>query len=218
MIRKVYLVIIVLTLFRTSTVAQNAQLYPELSNFYQVDAGLYRGAQPGRGGMYRLSKLGIKTVINLRNNDARARAEEREVHAAGLRYFNVPVRPFATPTDEQVNSILEIIDTPGNQPVFIHCKRGADRTGTIIALYRIAHDGWTSEQAKEEAKRYGMHWVQAEMKQYITDFYRRHKHAEVDGYWRTHVAGRPVFAIRRGLQESPPLVREGLCRLRSLLP
>ena len=81
MIRKVYLVIIVLTLFRTSTVAQNAQPYPELSNFYQVDAGLSRGAQPGRGGMYRLSKLGIKTVINLRNNDARARAEEREVHA-----------------------------------------------------------------------------------------------------------------------------------------
>ena len=73
-----------------------------------------------------------------------------------------------------VERVLTIIDAPENQPVFVHCRRGADRTGTIIACYRITHDGWNADQAKKEARRYGLSRLQGGMMNYIEKFYRSH--------------------------------------------
>lgn len=149
--------------------------YPALPNFHQVNAGLYRGAQPKESGLQELRKLGIKTVINLRDDDAREQNEEREAKAAGLNYFNLPLSNNGSPSDAQIEQALALINAPENQPVFVHCKRGADRTGTVIAVYRISHDGWTSERAKAEAKHYGMGFWQAGMKDFISDYYKKHK-------------------------------------------
>jgi len=146
--------------------------HDELPNFDKVNETLYRGGQPKSGGIQKLAQFGIKTVVNLRDDDGRARAEEAEAAAAGLRYFNVPMDNFGRPSDAKVARVLAIIETPENQPVFVHCKRGADRTGTIIAVYRIVHDGWTSERAKTEANRHGMIFWQVGMKDYIHDYYR----------------------------------------------
>jgi len=147
--------------------------YAELPNFHQVNAKLYRGGQPKDGGMQKLSSLGIKTVIDLRDDDDREQREEKEAKAAGLRFFNVPMSNKSAPSDAQVERILSLINEPENQPVFVHCHRGADRTGTVIAVYRISHDGWTSEQAKSEAKHYGMGFWQLWMKDYISDYYKK---------------------------------------------
>ena len=73
---------------------------------------------------------------------------------------------------------MSILDTPENQPLFVHCRLGADRTGLIIAVYRIVHDGWTSERAKAEAKHYGMHPWEMGMKSYIHDFYQGRQSAK----------------------------------------
>ena len=73
-----------------------------------------------------------------------------------------------------VERVLTIIDAPENQPVFVHCRRGADRTGTIIACYRITHDGWNADQAKKEARLYGLSRLQHGMMNYIEKFYRGH--------------------------------------------
>lgn len=126
-----------------------------------------------KNGMQRLAALGIKTVINLRGADEGTHAEEAEARAAGLRYFNVPMRDLSRPTDAQVERVLAIINDSQNGTVFVHCNHGKDRTGVIIACYRISHDGWTSAKAKAEAKHYGMSWVQFGMKDYISDYYRR---------------------------------------------
>lgn len=142
-----------------------------LPNFHQVNEHLYRGAQPLSGGMRLLAARGIKTIINLRGEDEGTRAEEQDARAAGLRYFNVPMRDLSRPKDEQVERVLAIINDSRNWPVLVHCNHGKDRTGTIIACYRISHDGWTSEKAKAEAKHYGMSWVQFGMKDYIKDYY-----------------------------------------------
>lgn len=144
-----------------------------LPNFHQVNENLYRGAQPLPGGIQRLATLGIKTVINLRDDDERESDEEAEVRAAGLHYFNVPMSGFRSPSDEQIEKVLLIINDARNWPVFIHCHHGEDRTGTIIACYRISQDGWTSEQAKREAKHHGMSRSQFRMKDYIKDYYKR---------------------------------------------
>jgi protein tyrosine/serine phosphatase len=145
-----------------------------LPNFHQVNKNLYRGAQPLNGGMKRLAALGVKTIINLRSESEGTRMEEGEARAAGLRYFNVPMPDLSRPTDEQVERVLALINDSQNWPVFVHCNHGKDRTGTIIACYRISHDGWTSEKAKAEAKRYGMSWVQFGMKDYIKDYYDKY--------------------------------------------
>jgi uncharacterized protein (TIGR01244 family) len=165
----------VLTLFvgAAAAGAQDEAKYKELPNFHRVNSNLYRGAQPSEDGFKQLAALGIKTVVNLRDDDERARAEETEARAAGLRYFNIPLDGFGRPSDEKVERVLAVINAPENQPVFVHCKRGADRTGTVIACYRISHDGWTSEQAKAEAKRYGLSIWEVGMKDYIRDYYER---------------------------------------------
>ncbi|MGB8508020.1 MAG: tyrosine-protein phosphatase [Pyrinomonadaceae bacterium] len=170
--RLVALTIAILTA-TSANVAQDVARDAALPNFHQVNAQLYRGAQPKQGGWQKLSALGVKTIINLRDDDARALTEEAEVRAAGLRYFNVPLGRLGRPSDAEVEQVLALINAPENQPVFVHCTHGADRTGTIIAVYRIVHDKWTSEQAKAEAKRYGLKPWEFGMKDYIHDYDKR---------------------------------------------
>jgi tyrosine-protein phosphatase SIW14 len=153
--------------------AQSEQKYKELPNFHRVSEKLYRGAQPKAGGFRQLSQLGIKTIVSLRADDDRSRTQEQEARAAGLSYFNVPFKRLGRPTDEQIDRVRALVNAPENQPVFVHCQHGADRTGTIIALYRIEHDGWTIDQARAEARRYGMKWWQRGMRDYVSDYYRR---------------------------------------------
>lgn len=144
-----------------------------LPNFYRVNDTIYRGGQPSDDGFTRLVQLGIKTVLDLRDGGERARAEELKARAAGLRYFNLPMSEFSKPNDTRVAEALSIITSAENHPIFVHCRRGSDRTGTIIAIYRIEYDGWTSEEAKDEAKRFGLGFWQIRMRDYIGDYYRR---------------------------------------------
>jgi uncharacterized protein (TIGR01244 family) len=153
--------------------AQTETRYEELPRFHRVNDQLYRGAQPKAEGIRKLAALGIKTIVNLRREDDHTLPEAAAARALGLRYFHVPMRDMSRPTDEQVSRALAIINSPENQPVFVHCRRGADRTGVVIACYRIAHDGWTRKDATKEAKHYGMSWTQFGMKDYIEDFYER---------------------------------------------
>lgn len=148
--------------------------YDELPNFQRVDDLLFRGGQPKPGGYARLARLGVKTVVNLRDDDGRAISEGEEARAAGLRYYNVPFGRLGCPLDAEVERVLRLIDAPENQPVFVHCRRGADRTGLVVAVYRMTHDGWTAERAQEEANRLGMRRWQFAKKDYIKDFYRDH--------------------------------------------
>ena len=164
--------LVFLVVFQTATLAQERK-YTELPNFHQVNPQLYRGGQPKQGGLQKLSSLGIKTIINLRDDDEHEQAEEAEARAAGFQYFNIPMARLGRPSDKTIEDVLALLNKSENQPVFVHCKLGSDRTGTVIAIYRMEHDGWTSEQAKAEAKHYGMNIWQMEMKDYISDYYKR---------------------------------------------
>jgi protein tyrosine/serine phosphatase len=145
-----------------------------LPRFHEINANLYRGAQPLDGGIKRLSELGVKTIINLRGENEVTRSEVADARAAHLRYFSVPLPDLSAPSDEEVEKILAIINDAQNWPVFVHCNHGKDRTGLIIAVYRISHDGWTGKEAKAEAKQMGMSWLQVGMKSYIKDYYEKH--------------------------------------------
>lgn len=162
----------VLGLITSPALTQDNAHYKELPNFHQVNEKLFRGGQPGPGGFELLNRLGIRTVVNLRDDDDREAQEEFDVEQAGLRYFNIPLGRLGRPDDKEIEQVLSIINNPENQPVFIHCAQGSDRTGVVIAIYRISQDGWTGEQAKTEAKRYGLKPWQLRKKDYISDYYR----------------------------------------------
>src|SRR5712671_4093827 len=157
--------------------AQNETRYAELPNFHQVNSQLYRGAQPRGGGLQKLKAIGIKTIVNLRGKNEHTGAESQEARSLGLRYYNISLPEFSSPKDTEVQQVLDIINTAENQPVFVHCRHGEDRTGTITACYRIAHDGWTGSAAKKEALSYGMSWTQVSMKKYIDNFYKQRRKA-----------------------------------------
>ena len=162
-----------LMLLAAASQARQGPGYKELPNFHRVSDRLYRGAQPRDGGVRKLAELGIKTIINLRGEDERISEEQIETKSAGLRYFSIPIPGLSAPSNEQVARVMTIINNPENQPVFIHCKRGSDRTGTIAAIYRISHEGWTAERAITEARLHGMSWAEFGMRRYISDYYNK---------------------------------------------
>jgi protein tyrosine/serine phosphatase len=137
-----------------------------IANFGRVSPALLRGAQPDEPGIGNLQRLGVRTIINLRMPDDIWREEETTARAHGIAYCSVPLPGLSAPTDSQVAQVLALIAT-SPPPVFVHCEHGADRTGTIIASYRMQHDGWTAAQAFAEAKQYGLSIYQFGMRHYI---------------------------------------------------
>ena len=140
-------------------------------NFGKIGDGIYRGAEPDKTAVATLQKLGIKTIIDLRKPSEVRKAEAFEARECGITYTNVPLPGLSRPTDAQVQNVLDLIDTLP-KPIFLHCKHGCDRTGTIIACYRIKHDRWTLEKAWEEAVQHGISWLERGMKAYVKDFAR----------------------------------------------
>ena len=141
-----------------------------VENFWKVDEHVYRGAQPTEEGFRTLAKLGIKTVVDLREADARSMAEEKIVTTAGMQYINVPMTGLTPPTREQMAKIMPILQDSSAGPVFVHCKRGADRTGAVIAAYRIEHDQWDNSRALNEAMSRGMSFFQFPRQSYVREY------------------------------------------------
>ncbi|SRR5579883_1004805 len=140
-------------------------------NFHKVNDLVYRGGQPSRAGFHNLAALGVKTVIDLRQAGEHSRADEESwVKAGGMRYVNIPLAGLSAPRDADVAKALAILNDSAAGPVFIHCRRGADRTGTIVACYRVWHDHWQNRQALEEARRLGMSRLEVAMQHYILRF------------------------------------------------
>lgn len=139
---------------------------PGVPNFHQVDEHVFRGAQPNGEGFTALAKIGIKTVIDLRGGTS----ENKVVQRAGMHYVRLPWNGFTAPAESQVKTVLSLLTDSSDWPIFVHCRRGADRTGTAIACYRIAHDHWSNQQALAEAKTFGMSSIEIAMQRFILRF------------------------------------------------
>lgn len=126
---------------------------PGLPNLHLVAPGVYRGAQPTAQGMRELEKLGVRLVINLRafHND------KDEVAGTALRRTDISFKTWHA-EDEDVVRFLQLVADPANRPVFIHCMHGADRTGMMCAIYRMALQGWSSEAAIREMTQGGYNY------------------------------------------------------------
>ncbi len=145
---------------------------PGVPNFHAVNAHLYRGGQPVDAGWGSLARLGVKTVIDLRpSSEHSIDKEARAVEAAGMVYVSRPLAGLSAPSNEEIRDILALLDSSQQWPIFVHCRRGADRTGTVIACYRIAHHQLANEEALREARTYGLSRLEVGMKHFIQNFH-----------------------------------------------
>ena len=114
-------------------------------NLHKVSDGLYRSAQPTAQGMAHLKRMGIKTVVNLRS----FHSDRDEIGDLELAYEHIFMKAWHPERKEMVR-FLRIVTDPKRTPVLVHCMHGADRTGTMCVLYRVAVQGWTKEEAIRE--------------------------------------------------------------------
>ena len=126
-----------------------------IRNFAEIRRGLSRGGQPTKEGIEFLRDRGYRTVVSFRSSPS----EREAVRGSGMEYVEIPMRAgvfgATPPTEEQVRLFLLVVTDPSRSPVFIHCRRGKDRTGVMSAIYRIEACGWTPDEAIEEMRAFG---------------------------------------------------------------
>ena len=136
------------------TAAAQQQKAPNLvPNFQMVSNGIWRGAVPSQEAMSALAGDGVKTIIDLRMNCAGVAKESDEAKQLGLNYYHFALG-FNKPEQRKIQDILAIMTNPVNQPVFIHCRQGADRTGMLVGMYRRVWLGWSFERTWTEMRQH----------------------------------------------------------------
>ncbi len=120
------------------------------ANFKQVSPGIFRGARPDQAGLERLSKMGLRTILNLENDKDVIESERQSAEALGLRFISVPMSGLWKPSDKVVDQALGALADPANRPIFVHCMKGQDRTGVVVALYHVVKESWQPTEADAE--------------------------------------------------------------------
>ncbi|HEY9720389.1 MAG TPA: dual specificity protein phosphatase family protein [Oscillatoriaceae cyanobacterium] len=146
---------------------------PQLENTGLLTKNLERGAQPSEAAIPSLEKAGVKTVINLRPETD---WEKPLIEKAGMNYVALPLPAIGAPTNEQAVQFLKTVTDPAMGKVFFHCQHGADRTGAMAAVYRIAAQGWSADKAIAEMPKYHFHsGIEDAKVSFVKQF---------DGFWK----------------------------------
>lgn len=117
-----------------------------VDNFYRVSETLYRAGQPSAAQMQALETFGIKTVLNLRQYNS----DDKEAKGTALQLHHVKMNAGRIHDEDVIEALRIIHNAP--KPVLVHCWHGSDRTGVIVAMYRIVFQDWTKEAAIAELK------------------------------------------------------------------
>ena len=136
-----------------------------LKNVGRVGPGIYRGAQPEEDGFATLKSMGIRTVVNLRANHH----ETKKVEALGMRSLEFPMGMFGEVNESSVQKAIKAMSDPSNQPVFIHCKLGEDRTGIVVAVYRL-EEHWSLKKAEAEMQEFGFNDIWEHLMRYVRNY------------------------------------------------
>jgi tyrosine-protein phosphatase SIW14 len=156
---------------------QDSHVSPiSIENFGKVNDNYYRGSQPTVGQFDELKRLGIKTIIDLRKDSIEGVSQQ--ARKAGLQYVNIALTTKRAATEDQTAQFLNLVNDPANWPVYVHCKGGRHRTGEMTAIYRITNDGWSSDKAYEEMKKYDFEdsfFYPRSLKKYVFSYYEQFK-------------------------------------------
>lgn len=144
----------------------------DVSNFGKVTDTYYRGAQPKEDEYADLANLGIKTIIDLRD-DPKDYAKA-VVEKLGMKYVNLPMSDKSYPASDAADKFLSLVNDQSNLPVYVHCAGGRHRTGAMTAVFRMKVQGWDIDRAYDEMKDYDFYtrFGHKDMKRYVYDYYR----------------------------------------------
>jgi uncharacterized protein (TIGR01244 family) len=136
-------------------------------NFAKVNDDYYRGGQPIGEHYADLAAIGVKTVINLTNDEDGRQEEKAMVEKHGMTYLHIPMKTRKPPTEEEIATFMAAVEADG--AVYVHCVGGRHRTGVMTAVYRMTKDGLTGEQAFKEMKqyKYGPDFLHPEFKKFV---------------------------------------------------
>ncbi|MEK6286014.1 MAG: hypothetical protein AABO57_09765 [Acidobacteriota bacterium] len=147
--------------------------------FHRVDSNYVRGSQPLRGGIRTLSRLGVRTLVDLRSIYDHTKDIKEAAELAGLAYQWVPMSVWNPPTDEEADRFVSVVTDTANGPFYVFCADGLNRTGEMTAIYRVAHSNWTVEKALDEADELGFNPYYYTLRSYVWDYARKFRPSSV---------------------------------------
>jgi protein tyrosine/serine phosphatase len=150
-----------------------------VKNFGQMDERFFRGAQPKQEDYQALAALGIKTVIDLREDPMAY--EKPTVESLGMRYVNIAVTDKEAPREEQIAEFLKLAADPATGKFFVHCAGGRHRTGIMGAVYRFNFYGWNFDQAYAEMKQFDFYtsWGHGDQLKYVQSYWQGIKSGQI---------------------------------------
>jgi protein tyrosine phosphatase (PTP) superfamily phosphohydrolase (DUF442 family) len=133
-------------------------------NLNKVSDMLYRSAQPTAEGMKNLQAMGIRTVVNLRSFNS----DRDEIGDLPMKAEHIYMKAWH-PEEKEVVEFLKYVADTNRWPILVHCQHGADRTGTMCAIYRVAVQKWSKADAIREMTEggYGFHGIWANLIEWI---------------------------------------------------
>ena len=143
----------------------------KIKNFGQMDDRFFRGAQPKEKDYRDLAQLGIKTIIDLREDPEEY--SKPMVESLGMNYVNIPMIAKKYPTPEATETFLKTINDPATGKFFVHCAGGRHRTGAMGALYRFQFYNWNFDRVYKEMKQYDFYtsWGHGAFKDFVKNLY-----------------------------------------------
>ena len=145
----------------------------KIAAFSELAPGLYRGGQPTEEGYRQLKSLGVKTILNFRNEKDEVEWEKKEAEQWGMNYISLPWTIYGDSNHKVAEKFLEITGDPTQRPLFMHCRRGVERTGVMSALYYIHYGGLSEEEAYRKAFRgFPMRWFWKPFVKQKFDFFK----------------------------------------------
>lgn len=139
---------------------------PGLSNVGRVAPGVLRGAEPGKEGYVTLKAMGVKTVIDMRTTAN----EKKAVETAGMNAVAIPIEMTRDGLKEKVDKVVALMADPANHPVYVHCRHGQDRTGIVVAAFRMKQQGWSLADAETEMQAFGFNDIWVNFKKFIRGY------------------------------------------------
>ncbi|HEU4934279.1 MAG TPA: tyrosine-protein phosphatase [Pyrinomonadaceae bacterium] len=142
----------------------------KIKNFGQMDDRFFRGAQPKEKDYKDLAQLGIRTIIDLRDDPEAY--EKRMAESLGMTYINIPMIAKKYPTPEATELFLKTVNDPATGKFYVHCAGGRHRTGVMGAVYRFKFYNWNFDQVYKEMKQYDFYtrWGHGAFKDFVVDY------------------------------------------------
>ena len=161
----------ILSLAAVSAAQQNSTKSVSIKNFGQMDDRFYRGAQPKENEFKELAQLGIRTIIDLRDDPESY--EKPMVESLGMTYVHIPMIAKKYPTQEALDLFFKTVNDPNTGKFYVHCAGGRHRTGVMGAVYRFRFYNWDFEQVYKEMKQYDFYtrWGHGAFKDFVEDYY-----------------------------------------------